>query len=212
MFLSLLSCCCHHCVVFVIISLLLSPLYHCYCCRCGCCCCHHCGCCCCCCCHHCCCHHHCCHGHHIVVASWLWSDHGWGGHKSVVEPQALNSKSVVNCEGRYKQEQKNNCTYPSSCVAKGLCCAVQLLQPLLLLDRGGALEREDRHLHQQGGSRIGEHGLPLNEIANEKKRYCTQDYMQLMSRSMSVSVCMIARQCSIALARRTKGQYATKVT
>ena len=67
--------------------------------------------------------------------------------------------------------EKKNLQVSSSCAAEGLRHAVQLSQPSLSLDHGWALEGEDRHLRQQGGLRIGEHGEPLSEIANEKKRY-----------------------------------------
>jgi hypothetical protein len=33
-----------------------------------------------------------------------------------------------------------------------------------------ALEGEDEHLHQKAGLRMGEHGKPLSEIANEKRK------------------------------------------
>jgi hypothetical protein len=40
----------------------------------------------------------------------------------------------------------------------------------LSLDCGRALEGEDGHLCKKGGSRMGEQGELLREIANEKKK------------------------------------------
>jgi hypothetical protein len=61
--------------------------------------------------------------------------------------------------------------YSSSRVVEGLCRAVQSLRLSLSFDHGWALEGEDGHLCQQGGSRTGVHGEPLSEITNEKKMY-----------------------------------------
>jgi len=71
------------------------------------------------------------------------------------------------------KNKKNTCTYPTTCAAKGLCYTVQSSRLSLLLDHGRALEGEDGHLHKKGGSRMGEWGEPLREIANEKKKIPT---------------------------------------
>jgi hypothetical protein len=68
------------------------------------------------------------------------------------------------------KNKKNTCIYPTTCAAKGLCHAVQSLQPSLSLDHGRALEGEDGHLHKEEGSRMEEQGELLREIANEKKK------------------------------------------
>jgi hypothetical protein len=71
------------------------------------------------------------------------------------------------------ENKKNTRTYPTTRVAEGLRRAVQSSQLSLSLDRGRALEGEDGHLCKEGGSRMGEQGEPLREIANEKKKIPT---------------------------------------
>jgi hypothetical protein len=69
----------------------------------------------------------------------------------------------------YKREKKNTRTYPSSRTAEGLR-PVQSSRLSLSLDHGWALKGGDGHLRQQGGSRMGERGELLSEIANEKRK------------------------------------------
>ena len=139
----------------------------------------------------------------VVIASSLCRGRGRTMVGTATSPSArrLEARRAWGAakEG-YKREKENYSYVPRSRVAEGLR-AVQSLRPSLLLDHGWALEGEDGHLRQQGGSRMGEHGELLSEIANEKRKIPnTRVHRQPMSRSMSVSV--IARQRRRCGARR----------
>jgi len=130
----------------------------------------------------------------VVVGPWLGRPRVRRQGGSRLGERGELQRKVMN------EKKKTTCTYPSSRAAEGLH-AVQSSWPSLLLDHGWALEGEDGHLHQQGGSRMGECGELLSEIANEKRKIpSTRLRTQLISRSTSLSV--IARQRRRCGARR----------
>jgi len=148
-------------------SLLLLYCHHC---RCSCYCCHLYSCCCCC--HHYCyCCHHCCHvhGHHVVIALWLWLDHGWGGHKSIgKKPQ----RARWAMKGGYKKNKKVlACTLVHAWLRDSAMLSSHHSHHCHWTMAGPWRERMCTSVSKEG-SKMGDCGKLLSEIANEKKKRC----------------------------------------